>query len=99
MDNVIFYFICYLLGAVSIGIMAFYHSSLAPMILSCGVNGFFYGAYGPILIEVVCITHGSENFSLTYSYLMVFMAIGNLLGGPAMGKILLIIWTDFDLAT
>ena len=79
------YFLSYLLGAVAICLLAIWNSHIWLLYICTTIAGFFFAAYGPILTEVTCIIMGAENFSLAYSYLMVFMALGLMTGGPVTG--------------
>ena len=81
----VLFLISYLTAGLGIIVCGLW-TSLPGVATSTSVFGFFSAAYGPLLSEVTCIVCGVDEFNHAYGYLMVFMAIGTVLGAPVAGN-------------
>ena len=88
----ILYVASYIVASVSVIGCGLFPSFYAIAVFSC-IFGFFLGAGGPVYSELVFICTSLENFNQGLGLLAVFMAVGNLLGAPAAGK-LIVYFTD-----
>ena len=79
------FIISYFLAGVGVLFCALWMTFPGLMISVC-TFGFFSAGFGPLLAEVTCLTVGVMKFTLAYGYLMVFMAVGTIIGAPVAGK-------------
>ena len=80
----VLYSVCYAMsGLCSFGYSFWTHPITMMIFLS--VLGFCFGAYGPLLSELVLVTVGINNFAHAFGFLMLTNGAGTLLGAPCAG--------------
>ena len=83
------YTICFLLSGIAVELKTFASDYAALMVLAI-LFGFCSASFGVFLPQIIIDYLGVKLLSSGYGYMLVFEAIGTLLGSPVAGKIFMI---------